>query len=291
MPVSSKCRVPSKTTFTVISFFVRVPVLSVQMTVVLPRVSTAGSFLRIALRAAMRCTPTASAMVSTTGRPSGIVATAAATTVMNIRRTGSPSAMPTAKSAADAASTYSPIRLEKRPNFSCSGARAAFVSRISWAMPPSTVLAPVSTTTPVPRPFTTTVPMKAMFLWSPGVRFASGIASAVFSAGTDSPVSSDSSIRTSMALVSRMSAGTFAPEDSRTMSPGTSPSLEISLSRPSRTTRASGTIIFCRARTLSSARLSWMNPMTALNSRTAPMTIVSLYSPRAKVTAAAMRRM
>jgi hypothetical protein len=45
---------------TVISFFVRVPVLSVQMTVVDPSVSTAESFRTMTLRRAILWTPTAS---------------------------------------------------------------------------------------------------------------------------------------------------------------------------------------------------------------------------------------
>ena len=59
-----------------ISLRVSVPVLSVQMTVALPRVSTAGSLRIRAWRAAIRCTPTASAMVTVAGRPSGTAATA-----------------------------------------------------------------------------------------------------------------------------------------------------------------------------------------------------------------------
>ena len=67
---------------TVITPVVRVPVLSVQMTVALPRVSTAGSFRINAWRAAIRCTPIASAIVTIAGSPSGTAATASETADM-----------------------------------------------------------------------------------------------------------------------------------------------------------------------------------------------------------------
>ena len=63
---------------------VRVPVLSEQITPAQPRVSTAGSFLTMALYFTIRCTPRASTMVTMAGRPSGMAATARATADMNI---------------------------------------------------------------------------------------------------------------------------------------------------------------------------------------------------------------
>ena len=56
---------------TVIWFSVSVPVLSVQMTVVEPRVSTAGSLRMIARRCAMRLTPIASVIGDRRGQPLG----------------------------------------------------------------------------------------------------------------------------------------------------------------------------------------------------------------------------
>lgn len=52
------------------------PVLSEQITLTLPSVSTEGSFLTIALRFDIRRTPSARVTVTTIGRPSGIAATA-----------------------------------------------------------------------------------------------------------------------------------------------------------------------------------------------------------------------
>ena len=53
-------------------FSVRVPVLSVQMTVAPPSVSTAGSRRTSASCRAMRCTPSAMTMVAVAGRLSGM---------------------------------------------------------------------------------------------------------------------------------------------------------------------------------------------------------------------------
>jgi hypothetical protein len=67
---------------------VSVPVLSEQITATEPRVSTAGRRRMIALRRAIRCTPTASAIVTTAGSPSGITATAMPTPARNISIAG-----------------------------------------------------------------------------------------------------------------------------------------------------------------------------------------------------------
>ena len=75
---------------TVIWFSVRVPVLSVQITVVDPNVSTAGSRRTTAWPRAMRVTPIARVIVSAAGRPSGIAPTARATAAMKTSEAGSP---------------------------------------------------------------------------------------------------------------------------------------------------------------------------------------------------------
>ena len=68
----------------VCSFTVRVPVLSVAMTVQLPRLSTELSFLTITLFLLIRFEPIVRAMVSAKGRPSGIADTDKAITDKNI---------------------------------------------------------------------------------------------------------------------------------------------------------------------------------------------------------------
>ena len=59
--------------------FVNVPVLSVAITLQLPSASTAGRLRTSTRWRAIRDTPTASATVSATGKPSGIADTASAT--------------------------------------------------------------------------------------------------------------------------------------------------------------------------------------------------------------------
>jgi hypothetical protein len=63
---------------------VSVPVLSEQITVTEPSVSTAGKRRTMALRRAMRCTPSARVMVTMAGRPSGMAATARPTAARNM---------------------------------------------------------------------------------------------------------------------------------------------------------------------------------------------------------------
>ena len=56
------------------------------MTVVLPNVSTAGSFFTMACFFTILCTPIARTMVDTAANPSGIAATAKLTEVINISK-------------------------------------------------------------------------------------------------------------------------------------------------------------------------------------------------------------
>ena len=64
------------TAFTVISFMVRVPVLSEHTTVIAPSVSTVGSLRIIARLRAIACTPSDKIIEIIAGRPSGTAATA-----------------------------------------------------------------------------------------------------------------------------------------------------------------------------------------------------------------------
>jgi hypothetical protein len=63
-------------------FLVRVPVLSEQMTVVQPSVSTDGSLLTMALFLAIFLVPRARQVVITAGSPSGMAATASAIAIL-----------------------------------------------------------------------------------------------------------------------------------------------------------------------------------------------------------------
>ena len=74
-PSTSTVSPGSQTSRTVIWFAVSVPVLSVQMAVVEPSVSTLESFFTSTLRLAIRCAATDSAIVSVGSSPSGTLAT------------------------------------------------------------------------------------------------------------------------------------------------------------------------------------------------------------------------
>ncbi len=177
---------------TVMRFSVRVPVLSVAITVQHPSVSTAARRRTKALRRAMRRDATANVMVMTTGRPSGTAATAMATAVRNICPTDSPRSRPRAN-VSPAMSTMAPATARpKRSMRLWSGVSGRSAARMSTAMEPNSVPDPISTTTPRPRPEETDVPMNAMFARSAtGASGVEAIQSADFATGTDSPVSSD----------------------------------------------------------------------------------------------------
>ena len=145
------------TTLTLISFLVRVPVLSDAMTLAEPSVSTAAKRRTIAWRRAMRWTPMASTAVTTAGKPSGTAATASATPRMSTSmsaaspRTCSTStiiaiittAMPT---------TTRPSRLPVLSSSSWSGVGSSTVSWSRPAMRPISVPIPVAVTTAMPWP-------------------------------------------------------------------------------------------------------------------------------------------
>ncbi len=82
-PVTWKVLPPAQPRTTVIWFCVSVPVLSEQMTVAQPSVSTAVSLRMSAWRLTIRCIPNARQMVTTAGSPSGTAAIARLTAIMN----------------------------------------------------------------------------------------------------------------------------------------------------------------------------------------------------------------
>lgn len=76
VPVTENDSPPTRTAVTVMRFSVMVPVLSEQMTLAQPRVSTLCSRFTRALRFIIRLTASASAMVTVAGSPSGMAAMA-----------------------------------------------------------------------------------------------------------------------------------------------------------------------------------------------------------------------
>ena len=148
---------PAAICCTVIWFSVKVPVLSEQMTVVLPNVSTAGSLRMIAWRRAIRETPMASVMVTAAGRPSGIAPTARATAARNISTSGSPRSRPMIT-----VSTARPRMMYRSSRLNCailrvSGVCNSWASEIRLEILPTSVESPVITTTPAPCPAVTRV--------------------------------------------------------------------------------------------------------------------------------------
>lgn len=137
---------------TVIWLRVSVPVLSVQITVTLPSVSTAGRCRTIALRRTMRATPNASVIVTSAGSPSGMAPTARATAAVSMSAAGSPRSTPTPKvTAASPRITTVTTRL-KCASLRVSGVWTAVAWSTSRCTRPISVSAPVAVTMPVPVP-------------------------------------------------------------------------------------------------------------------------------------------
>mmetsp|Transcript_17779 Transcript_17779/g.62712 ORF Transcript_17779/g.62712 Transcript_17779/m.62712 type:complete len:246 (-) Transcript_17779:269-1006(-) len=208
---SSSASVNASTT--VIWFWVSVPVLSTHTTVVHPSASTAGSFFTTALCLLMRSTPSASVTVTTTGRPSGMAATASETAIWNISSSSRPCTRPittmTPMTANDMYDSCSPS-LSMRV---CSGVLVDCSSFTSSNTLPISVRSPVATTTPVARPWRTNVPRNPMLLRS--------------AIGTRAPLSSSFSF--SIAL----EPSCAAPSPFSSPSPSTLPLLPRPLRRPS----------------------------------------------------------
>ncbi len=290
-PVTSYDPSPVTMRRTVISFFVSVPVLSVQMTVVDPSVSTVGSLRTSAWRFTMRCTPTASEIVTTAGSASGTTATASAMPKMTSSTTFSPRARPSATMNAMMQTAASASMWPILSRFFCSGVGPDFTVPSRPAIVPNSVFMPVSATTAVPRPCVTDVPANTMFFLSPTGRFSSFRTPVVFDTGTDSPVRGDSSTFSCIAVITRASAGTLSPASSSTMSPGTNSSAGMSRSSPSRSTVATGAESFCSNSIARSARYSCTKPSSAEKRTITPMLIASISWPRESDNPAPSKRM
>ena len=268
---------------TLISLRVSVPVLSVQITVTDPSVSTLGRRRTIALCVAMRRTPMASAIVTIAGRPSGIAATASPTTARKVSAKSRPRSTPTPSSTAPAATITAVSTRPKCASLRVSGVSRASMSAMSVVMRPISARAPVATTTARARPRVTSVPAYAI-----DVRSASGAAASTAASslptGIDSPVSAASSVLKSCASMSRTSAGTRSPDSRCTTSPGTMSSASSVRRMPSRTTAAVGVSMLRIAASACSARPSCTTPMIALMTVTPKITAASRACPSSSTT-------
>ena len=172
-----------------------------------------------------------------------------------------------------------------------SGVFSVGVDFSSPEMLPTSVSAPVPVTIITPLPCVTGEFMNAMFDWSPMAGFGSpAITSALFDAGTLSPVRPDSSICRDAASMIRPSAQTSSPAVSRTTSPTTTWSPSIFTSAPSRRTRADALSIDCKAFMALSALPCWRIPPSALSAVIARTTTpVAIWPISIEATAAATR--
>ena len=142
---------------------------------------------------------------------------------------------------------------------------------------PISVSIPVATTTAFPLPYTTVLPINAIFFLSPRGTSPLGasMTSQVLSTGTDSPVSAASSIFILAHSIILASAGTASPASSTITSPTTKSSLLTVICLPSRNTLLVAAAISCSASIAFSALLSCTTPRIALISTTAMMMITS----------------
>jgi hypothetical protein len=148
MPVTSKRVAPTTSAVTVIWFSVSVPVLSEQITVVLPSVSTAGRRRISAPRRAMVDTPTASRIVTAAGNPSGIAPTASATAASKVAAADAPRATSSANMAAVRARIDQTSRRDRPAIRRVSGVASWCVLAMRSAIFPVSVASPTATTTP-----------------------------------------------------------------------------------------------------------------------------------------------
>ncbi len=224
---------------TVISFCVSVPVLSEQITVVQPSVSTADRRFTRACSFAIRCTAIASESVTVGKSPSGMNATIIPSAKMNACANGC-----FTKNIAETKKTMPmPIAMKEICFVSvssslCRGLCSSFIVCVRFAIFPNSVCIPMDTTTAFAVPLATFVPAKTKFGISKRDRPSFKAGSCVLRTGVDSPVSVDWFTCKSLVSKRRASAEILSPSSISMMSPGTRSSAEICCSCPSRMTRA-----------------------------------------------------
>ena len=280
----------------VIWFCVRVPVLSTQSTVAAPNISTAG-IRRVSTRLRdNRHAPSARKIVSTTGNSSGRMAIAIAMPARN--PCFHASALPPRVSAKATTTTQqapSPViarRRTMRRVSVCSIVGSAFVCSRALPILPSSVRGPVAAISTMPWPEVTKVPENTEGKSSPpGRSRARASAEGTLRTGTDSPVSSDSSVARCSACRSRPSAGTRSPSARTTRSPATTSRPAIRRRWPSRITRARGLERSRSASSACSVRRAW-TIVIVMTTNTKPSSInASAGSPRRRYTTPAATSM
>lgn len=238
-----------------------VPVLSVATTVTDPSVSTAGSARTMTWRRAMRCAPTASAIVTTSGSDSGSAATVRLSPTSSISPHGRPWTSPMRTTTAVSVTT-STARPRLRPvSRRWSGVGRDRPSCSIAAIRPRLLLAPVRVTSTTARPWVVRPPATSS---SPGP----------CGTGSDSPVTGASSTSRSCDCRTTASAGTRSPAVRLTWSPGTTSPAGTVTSSSSRRTTAVGAAICSSSSMTRSARCCWRTPTVVLKTTTARMITV-----------------
>ena len=173
-----------------------------------------------------------------------------------------------------------------RSSCCCMGVSGGRASPASAWIRPISVAWPVAVTTARPEPPVTAVPLKTRLLRSPRGRSRYSSVLALLLAGTDSPVSSDSSRLRDWACRIRPSVAIMAPGASKSTSPGTISGIGTWRCRPSRSTAASGAATLPRLEMVRSASRSVAKPMAALTRLTTAMAPASSRPPVSAETAA-----
>ena len=275
------------------AFIVMVPVLSTHSTLTDPSASITGGRRASTRRRDMRRAPRARNTIRTTGNSSGSIEIDVA---MPARRASpqSPRVDPTIPMTAAAAATPMTATIRTIRSISrCNGVRPSSMSDSAVPIRPRPVAAPVASTTPTPRPATTSVPACTHGVPSPpGGPIAGGSSesAATLGTGSDSPDRAASSIWRFTASTSTASAGTRSPSPMSTRSPTTTSRPGILTGSPSRTTRARGELRSRRAASAFSVRRDCTTEI-AITNRTATMRITpSKGSASAKLIVPAARR-
>mmetsp|Transcript_4175 Transcript_4175/g.10634 ORF Transcript_4175/g.10634 Transcript_4175/m.10634 type:complete len:354 (-) Transcript_4175:41-1102(-) len=263
------------------------------MTVTDPRVSTAGSWRMMALRRASVCMASASEMVTTAGRPSGMMATAMDTALLKaLPRSSWPTPTPSKEMMKVIEPTMSTKKEIQRPKISSCTIRLVFMPSTPPTMEeilPISARSPVPMTMPVPWPCMTIVAEKARFFLSPSAAPPSTL-SVCLLMGLLSPVSIASRMARLATLIIRRSAGTRSPDWIKTMSPGTTVAASTTVRSPLRITVALEESIPLIASAAFSALPSWMRPMVTLMMTTPQMRATSGHSSRMADTMVAQMR-
>lgn len=261
----------------VMRFCVIVPVLSVHITVVLHKVSTALSFLISAFFLYIFWTPRASVIVTIAGNHSGIAETARLIAMNIISMSDDHLINPMINITIHIANAIPPRSIHNFFNFFCNGVCISCVDCTISAIAHNSVCIPVLTTIPFAFPVDVIVHAKTILCLSASIVF-SGIVSVSLFTVLLSPVRIDSSMVRLIASISLISAFILSHASKSTISPGTNNAAGMIISSPSLITLAVGEVSLLSMAMDFSALYSWKKPNNAFNMIIAPIAMASEYS-------------